>query len=292
MSAQLAAAVGMEDIYRIGDVNRDKKIDINDGTTIQMYLAEKLTDSDLALDKADISYDNGVDICDVTMIQLILAGKYVPLAGRKGVDISYHNGEIDIRKIKDAGYDFAMIRCGYGDDMTSQDDSRFASNVQKCEDAGMPWGTYIYSYAATLDQAKSEAAHVIRLLNGKKPTLPVVLDMEEESNNQLSNAALVNICKTFLSTISEAGYYPMLYANLKWINNKLNDSTLLDNYDIWLAQWNDECEYNGQTLGIWQYGGETNYLESNSIDGVGVIDKNFCYKDYPLIIKNGHYNNW
>lgn len=297
ISTQLVMAVGWEDIYQIGDVNKDKKIDINDATYTQLYLAGKVSASNFAIDKADITYDKKVNIRDATLIQLIVAKKYVPLVGKKGVDISAHNGNVDIQKIKNAGYDYVMIRCGFGDDYTSQDDTKFEANVQKCEAAGMPWGVYIYSYALTTAEAESEAAHVIRLLKGKKPTLPVAFDMEDADgyksrNGMPTNAMLVKICKTFFKKITAQKYYPILYANLNWITNKLNDSTLLDNYDIWLAQWNTECTYNGKTLGVWQYGGETNYLESNSIEGVGVIDKNFCYKDYPLIIKNGHYNNW
>ena len=216
--------------------------------------------------------------------------------GKKGVDISSVNGEVDIQKIKDAGYDFVMIRCGFGSDIKSQDDSQFENNVRKCEKIGMPWGTYLYSYALNTDEAKSEAEHVIRLLKNKKPSFPVAFDMEDadgykSKNGMPSNSKLIAICKTFLSRIKSAGYYPMLYASLSWLNNQLNDSELLNNYDIWVAQWNSTCDYQ-KDAGMWQYGGEVNYLESNSIDGVGVIDKNKCFKDYPTIIKKGNWNNW
>ena len=43
---------------------------------------------------------------------------------------------------------------------------------------------------------------------------------------------------------------------------------------------------------MWQYGGYVNYIESSTIPGVGTVDKNYMYKDYPSIIKNGGYNNW
>ncbi len=216
--------------------------------------------------------------------------------GKKGVDISSVNGDVDIQKIKDAGYDFVMIRCGFGSDIKSQDDSQFENNVRKCEKIGMPWGTYLYSYALNTDEAKSEAEHVIRLLKNKKPSFPVAFDMEDadgykSKNGMPSNSKLIAICKTFLSRIKSAGYYPMLYASLNWLNNQINDSALLNNYDIWVAQWNSTCDYQ-KDAGMWQYGGEVNYLESNSIDGVGVIDKNKCFKDYPTIIKKGNWNNW
>ena len=59
---------------------------------------------------------------------------------------------------------------------------------------------------------------------------------------------------------------------------------------LFFAHWASKCGYTGDNLGIWQYGGETNVIESNSIDGVGVIDKNRCYRDYPTVIKAGGFN--
>lgn len=218
------------------------------------------------------------------------------LVNAKGVDISCCNEDIDLSKVKKAGYNFVMIRCGYGDDLVSQDDYEFEANVKKCEALGIPWGVYLYSYALDIDDAVSEARHVLRLLKGKKPTMPIAFDMEDadgykRKNGMPSNKMLVDICKRFLAEMKCAGYYPMLYASLSWLNNQLNDSSLLNNYDVWVAQWNSTCNYN-KPYGMWQYGGETNYLESNSIPGVGVIDKNKCYKDYPTIIKNGGWNGW
>lgn len=219
------------------------------------------------------------------------------LKNKKGVDISAAQGNVNMDKIKAAGYDFVMIRCGFGNDDPNQDDSQFEANVKKAEAAGLPWGAYIYSYALDTNEAESEAQHVIRLLRGKKPTMPIALDMEDmdgykRKNGMPSNRMLVDICKTFLSEIKNAGYYPMLYASLSWLDNQLNDKSLLESVDIYCAQWSSKCQYDGSRLGMWQYGGETNFLESNNIPGVGTIDKDMCYKDYPSIIKNGGYNNW
>ena len=46
------------------------------------------------------------------------------LTNKKGVDISSNNGDISMETIKNAGYDFVMIRCGFGEDIESQDDNR------------------------------------------------------------------------------------------------------------------------------------------------------------------------
>ena len=199
-------------------------------------------------------------------------------------------------KLKKAGYDFVMIRCGYGDDIKSQDDSRFEANVKNAEKAKLPWGVYIYSYATSTAEAESEVEHVKRLLKGRKPTLPVAFDMEDadgykQKHGAMKKPLITDICKTFLSGIKKAGYYPMLYTSLSWIGNYIS-TEVTDKYDMWVAQWNKTCDYKGKNLGMWQYGGEVNYLESSSISGIGTIDKDKCYKDYPTIIKNGGYNNW
>lgn len=215
---------------------------------------------------------------------------------KKGVDISSCNGDINIGEIKKAGYDFVMIRCGYGSDIKSQDDTQFENNVRKCESAGLPWGAYLYSYALNVEQAKSEVEHVKRLLKGKKPTLPIAIDIEDADGYHAKNGAwnfkVINaVTKTFIEGIRSAGYYPMLYTGFEELNYLIS-SEVANGVDIWFAQWWKTCDYKGTNLGMWQYGGETNYIESNSISGVGVIDKNKCYKDYPSIIKNGGYNGW
>jgi hypothetical protein len=43
--------------------------------------------------------------------------------------------------------DFVIIRCGYGNNIASQDDKYFAQNVAGCEKYNIPYGIYIYSYA-------------------------------------------------------------------------------------------------------------------------------------------------
>ena len=218
------------------------------------------------------------------------------LTGKKGVDVSSCNGDISIEAIKKAGYDFVMIRCGYGSDYASQDDTQFENNVRKCEKAGVPWGAYLYSYALGTEDAKSEARHVIRLLKGKRPTLPVAIDIEDADGYHGRhggwNFKTINaVTKTFIEEIRKAGYYPMLYTGFEELDNLISPE-VADSVDIWFAQWWKTCDYKGKNLGMWQYGGETNYLDSPTIPGVGVIDQDKCYKDYPTIIKNGGYNGW
>lgn len=218
------------------------------------------------------------------------------LADKKGVDLSSLNGDVSIEKIKQAGFDFAMLRCGYGSDYEVQDDTQFENNVRKCEAAGLPWGAYLYSYALSTEDAKSEVRHVLRMLKGKRPTLPVAIDMEDadgykQKHGGLNFQNINNVCKIFVEEVRKAGYYPMIYTGLEEINNYIS-AEVLNSCDLWFAQWWKWPDYDGDNMGMWQYGGETNYLESNSIPGVGVVDKDKCYRDYPAIIKEGGWNGW
>ena len=217
--------------------------------------------------------------------------------GKKGVDVSSNNGDIDFDKIKKAGFDFVLIRCGYGSDYSSQDDTYFEENVKKAEKAEMPWGAYLYSYACDDESARSEVKHIARLLKGKKPLFPVALDIEDsdgyhERHGAWNKKTIDSVAKIFINGMKELKYYPALYVGFEEVVNLINRDTLKE-IDIWWAQWWKVCEIPDYlTLGLWQYGGKVNYLESNSVEGVGIIDKNFSYKDYPAIIKSGGFNGW
>ena len=120
-------------------------------------------------------------------------------ATMKGVDVSYHNGTINWKKVAASDVDYAIIRCGYGDNIKSQDDKKWAENVAGCEKNNIPYGVYIYSYATSVKQAESEANHVLRLIKstGAKPTYPIYIDYEDSSQNGLTPKQLGNLLQHF-----------------------------------------------------------------------------------------------
>ena len=119
----------------------------------------------------------------------------VPNTTGVGIDVSEHQGKIDWAKVKADGVTFAIIRCGYGSDYTSQDDDYFLENVRGAQANGIPFGVYLYSYATkatgAAPSAQSEAAHVLRQLKAaglspSKLALPVFYDLEEDAQWELS----------------------------------------------------------------------------------------------------------
>lgn len=197
----------------------------------------------------------------------------------KGIDVSAWQGEIDWDAVKATGIQFAILRCGYGMDLKEQDDKWFERNASECERVGIPYGVYLYSYANTVEKAASEAAHVLRLVNGHKPTYPIYYDLEDDdTTGKCSNDLILQIAKKFVDTLEEAGYWVGIYANLYWHNTHLTNSWY-DTKARWVAQYNSECNYHGD-YGIWQYS------SSGTINGIaGYVDMDWAYIDYPAKIE-------
>ena len=169
-----------------------------------------------------------------------------------------------------------ILRCGYGQNSEAQDDKMFVRNVTECERLGIPYGVYLYSYALNVENALSEAEHVLRLIKGHNPEYGIWIDLEEDSykisNGMPSNETFVDIAVTFCEKIKENGYNKVgIYANLQWWNNILNDSKL-DKYDKWIAQWGNKCTYDKKYT-MWQYS------STGMVNGIkGNVDMNIFYK--------------
>lgn len=190
----------------------------------------------------------------------------------KGIDVSAHQGKIDWSKAK-KHVDFVIIRCGYGGNYTNQDDKQWKNNIEACEKYGIPYGVYLYSYATTVEKAKSEADHVIRLLKGHRPDMPVFYDMEENTIAIQGKAKILSFAKAFCEKITAAGYLYGTYANKNWFENYMTN-VWYDKYPKWLAQYNSKVTYNG-IYDIWQYSSRGN------VSGIsGYVDMNYSYTSY------------
>ena len=186
----------------------------------------------------------------------------------KVIDVSYHNGTIDWAKVKASGVDGAIIRCGFGSNISSQDDTQWKRNADECTRLGIPFGTYLYSYANTESKARSEAEHVLRLVKGYKLSYPVYYDLEEDG----TQSGAVNRMKIFAEIIEGAGYWCGVYCNKSWWDNTLK--SLGDRYTKWIARYNSTLGMSG--VDMWQY------TSSGSVSGIsGRVDMNHCYRDFP-----------
>ena len=99
---------------------------------------------------------------------------------KHGIDVSKFQGLIDWQEVK-KHIDFAIIRCGYGSNLESQDDPYFKRNADECTRLKIPFGVYLYSYATNEREALSEAEHVLRLVKDYQMAYPVYYDLEDNN---------------------------------------------------------------------------------------------------------------
>lgn len=196
----------------------------------------------------------------------------------KGIDVSEHQGRINWEQVKDH-VDFVMLRAGYG---RNNIDKQFIRNIEECNRLGIPVGIYWFSYAHDVAGAKAEARYVLEAIKGYRVDYPISFDLEYDTLNYASKNGVTigkrlatDMINAFCSTIEQAGYKAMNYANPDFINNKFYNNEV--NYPLWLAWYGvSEDKAKAYNPSMWQYS------ESGSIPGIGTnsVDMNYCYEDF------------
>lgn len=163
---------------------------------------------------------------------------------RKGIDISYFQGNIDFRKVKADGIDFIIPRCGYG---ISNKDSKFSDYVTGALAAGIEVpGIYHFSYALNENNARTEAQRAVEY--AKSVGLPketiIFFDLEYDSVDyakkngvNLDKNRCIKHTEAFCQEVQNHGYRAGIYANQDYLNRMYDDATI-KKYIFWYANWN------------------------------------------------------
>ncbi len=192
-----------------------------------------------------------------------------------GIDVSTWQGNIDWKKVKNAGINFAMIRCGFRgmDSGEIKMDSYFLKNIKGAIANNINVGVYFFSMAKNKNEAIEEAEWVVNLIKDYDISYPVAIDTEIFDKYRLkgvSYSTLTNNAIAFSDYVKSKGYTPMIYSYARAFNQYF-DTAKFDNYRIWLAQYNDEATYKGRYY-MWQY------TSSGSVPGIsGRVDMNVSY---------------
>lgn len=196
-------------------------------------------------------------------------------SGTIGIDVSKYQTSINWQKVKNAGINFVIIRCGYrgyGSGVLVQD-PMFASHITGAKGAGLRVGIYFFSQAITEAEAVEEASMAVKLANQYGINMPIAIDSEYAAGGRgradgLSKSARTRITVAFCNTVANAGYKPMVYASKSWFSSHLDVSQFPSSYRIWVAHYAEKCGYTGR-YDIWQN------TSKGSVDGVkGNVDMN------------------
>ena len=189
----------------------------------------------------------------------------------RGIDVSRWQGEINWSQAAADDVSFVMIGTRSRNDV----DPYFHRNIQGAVDAGIQVGVYIYSRATTREMAEEEADFVLNLIKDYPVSFPVALEMEDDVQAVLSKEELAAIANAFCGRISQAGYYPVIYANEYWLYNYLDMSLM--NYPVWVAKYSKRPTYNSPVM--WQC------TSTGRVNGVsGNVDINFQFRDFSDVI--------
>ena len=196
-------------------------------------------------------------------------------SGTIGIDVSKFQSSINWQKVKNAGINFVIIRCGYrgyGSGVLVQD-PMFASHITGAKAAGLRVGIYFFSQAVSEAEAVEEASMAVKLARQYGINMPIAIDSEYANGGAgradgLSKSARTDITIAFCNTVANAGYKPMVYASKSWFSDHLDVSRFPSSYRIWVAHYAKTCGYTGR-YDIWQN------TSKGSVDGVkGNVDMN------------------
>ncbi|MBQ8123521.1 MAG: glycoside hydrolase family 25 protein [Ruminococcus sp.] len=203
---------------------------------------------------------------------------------KKGIDVSRWQGDIDWKKVKASGIEFAIIQAGYGREL-SQKDQKFEQNYSGCKAAGMPCGVYWYSYARTEAEAEQEAAVCLEIIRSRQLEFPVFFDVEEPAVLRLGKAQVSKVVRAFLRKVEAAGWFVGLYTSAHHLRDYIEDD-VKQRYTVWVAHYGvSKPDYSG--YGMWQKS------STGSVEGIsGNVDLDECYTDYPARIKTKGLNGF
>ncbi len=198
----------------------------------------------------------------------------------KGIDVSEHQGDIDWKKVKDDGVEFAFVRVlyrGWGsgklvEDATGED------NIRDAIKNGINVGAYVFSEAITTEEAVEEAQKAIEIVSPYAQGIPIVIDVEfvpgdDARMDALSPAERTDVILAFCDEVSSQGYIPMVYYNTE-MGGMGVENERLEGITKWYA-WYSEVPYYPYKYDIWQYS------DKGTVNGIkGKVDQNISFNAF------------
>lgn len=200
----------------------------------------------------------------------------------EGPDLSYHNGIVNVKQIRDAGYKCIGLRVGYGKNNVDQ---KYTTNALACVNLSVPTLLYWFSYAYTVDMAAAEAGFAIAQAKKYWNKCFIAFDFEYDSINyarkkgvNLTKKSVTDLAIAFLKKVKDAGYIPVIYTNRDYLRNYFDLAKItaeLKTVYVWYARYTSSLPFDeAAVVDIWQY------TSSAKIPGVlGKVDMNKFFID-------------
>lgn len=201
-------------------------------------------------------------------------------------DLSVHNGDVNIKAIRHAGFPMVGLRAGYGKNNVDQ---KYIANAEACYNLDVPPLIYWFSYAYTEDMAANEAVYATSQAGKYWKRCPIAFDFEYDSVNYARKQGInpdrqlvTAMAIAFLRKVVELGYIPVIYTNEDYLKNYFNLDTIaaaVGQVYVWYARYGLSSLPTGRVeiADIWQY------TSSGNIPGVaGRVDLNKVYTAFGM----------
>ena len=207
----------------------------------------------------------------------------------KGIDVSKWNIVTDFKKVKEAGYDFVIIRAVGSNGSTPYKDKKFEQFYKGATDAGLHVGAYAYVKPSYKDdvvaEANNTASFFLDVIKDKKFDMPIYIDVEKWKTNRKQDNTLYTV--SFCGTCESKKYYTGIYGSDISTFKDLLDKSFLLPFTWWVARYGKMPEYALENMHIYQYSSK------GKVPGVsGNVDVNKCEFPFPAIIKKKGLNNY
>jgi len=184
------------------------------------------------------------------------------------VDISHHNGNVDLTKAKQDGIVGVFHKATQGLAMT---DSMYLTNRQKAQAAGQLWGAYHFGTKA---DGAAQADFFLSKANADSQTL-LVLDYEPNGNSTMT----LDQARAFVKRVNEVtGRFPGLYSG-SLIKDQLGGKPIdpiLSQCFLWIAQYGPQVKNIPETWPSWTFWQYTDGVAGpgpHSVNGIGPCDR-------------------
>lgn len=202
------------------------------------------------------------------------------------IDVSRYQGTIDWAQVAAAGYKGAMLKTVSTNKKLSKRsdglyiDPTFEANYRNARAAGLDVGVYYYTYATSEAMADAELSLVRQAVYGKELTMPLAVDVEENSIKQLSTLDLTNLTAYALEQVEKMGFYAQLYTYTHYSNMELDMGRLANRWDVWLS------DTTGHTPAVGYHYNAHQHTSEGRVPGIsGNVDLNVTEINYPRIIR-------
>jgi lysozyme len=183
------------------------------------------------------------------------------------VDISHHNGTVNLARAKDDGILGVVHKATQGQ---SFEDPTYRRNRQKAKKAGLLWGAYHFG---TGSDGLQQAEHFLDVVGNESGTL-LALDFEP---NLTGSSMDLEEARAFVIHVNErTGRFPGFYSG-HYIKHLLGTGTdaVLAKCWFWLAQYGPTAVVprNWETWTMWQYTDGALGPKPHVVKGIGRCDR-------------------